>query len=183
MAVAVRWPKAEISMRTKSPARWETSGAEMASQGEHSYKVTPHASTPLIRVTRWSPSRPFLGGPATKSWMGAPAALRAVSRSIESNHGTAHHSPLPDFSTGGADPIAAFRSETRGQEALREPDVPFLHAAALPQPQNRQTARRQGERVANKMPRPGVCRVRPIVRLQLASRSKATPIMLRRKSN
>jgi hypothetical protein len=135
---AVRWLEAEISMRTKSPARWETSGAEMASQGEHSYKVTPHASTPLIRVTRWSPSRPFLGGPATKSWMGAPAALCAVSRSIESNHGTAHHSPLPDFSTGGADPIAAFRSETRGQEALREPDVPFLHAAALPQPQNRQ---------------------------------------------
>jgi hypothetical protein len=34
--------------------------------------------------------------------------------------------------------------------------VPFLHAAALPQPQNRQTARRQGERVANKKPRPGV---------------------------
>jgi hypothetical protein len=66
---AVRWLEAEISMRTKSPARWETSGAEMASQGEHSYKVTPHASTPLIRVTRWSPSRPFLGGPATKSWM------------------------------------------------------------------------------------------------------------------
>jgi hypothetical protein len=64
---AVRWLEAEISMRTKSPARWETSGAEMASQGEHSYKVTPHASTPLIRVTRWSPSRPFLGGPATKS--------------------------------------------------------------------------------------------------------------------
>jgi len=96
----------------ESPARWETKRAEMASQGEHKYKVTPHASTPLIRITRWSPSRPFLGGPAINLGCAGTAALRKVSRSIELNHGTADHLPLSDNLTGGADPVAAFRSES-----------------------------------------------------------------------